>query len=67
MTSKKPHFRPVLWIDIPISARKAFMRLCGYFPGDGLERGLEWWTTYAEPHKVYLRTREFRWFVAEEK
>lgn len=61
----KPHFKPIAWSDMPMSARKTYFRLVRAFPEvDGLVRGVEWIKTFAEPNKTYLRTREMRWFVA---
>ena len=51
---------------MPLSARKVWQRTVRAFPETaGLINGVEWFFTIAEPNKMYLRTREMQWFVAE--
>jgi hypothetical protein len=59
-------FKPLRWADMPLSARKCYMRLCRSFPGvDGRFRGWETFHTWAEPNKMYAVSRDMRWFVAK--
>jgi hypothetical protein len=60
-------FKPIAWVDMPMSARKCFQRTRVLWNSDGLMNGVEWFVTFAEPTTYYLRTREWRWFVAKEK
>jgi hypothetical protein len=58
-------FKPLKWADMPLSARKAFIRTVRAFPGEGRIKGWEWFQTIAEPDKMYAVSRDWRWFVAQ--
>lgn len=61
----KRRFKPINVADIPPSVAGSILATMEAFPNvDGLIRGVEWFGG-ADHERMYLRTRDWRWFVAE--
>jgi hypothetical protein len=59
-------FKPIRWSDMPMSAKKLYVRTDRMFPNvNGRIKGWEWFSTLTEPNKTYAVSRDMRWFVAD--
>lgn len=61
----KPRLKPIAWADMPLKARKCYLRLLQAFPHcDGLIRGIEHFQVLGTD-QIFYRTREMRFFVSD--